>query len=168
MSDLPEKEFRTVIEDARARHTAVIGLLYFTDTQAMLLLRLYVTLGIATVSGSAAGFSSSQFVSRPVAWALVTASLLFVLGSSICLWALRGVVINLPGRKADFWKWAIRDDVDRQQILAAYLDNLEGKNEINDKANRNSAGALSWAKVCGALAPLIALIVGAAAAHFKF
>lgn len=45
---MPEKtDWKLVIEDARTRHAAVVNLIYFTDSQAMNLLRLYVTVASA-------------------------------------------------------------------------------------------------------------------------
>lgn len=162
MATLADTEFRTVIEDARARHAAVVALIYTTDTQAMALLRLYVTLGIAAASGAAAGFGASAAITRPAAWALVVGAVIFVIGAGLCLRALRSAAINLPGRKPDFWEWAMLPNIDRAAVLAAYLDNLKVKGIANDRCNASSATALKWAKRCGAVAPLGALLAAAA------
>lgn len=168
MADLAEKEFRTVIEDSRARHTAVVGLLYATDAQSISLLRLYATLGIATASGAAAGFGSSALISRPLAWALSAGALGFVIGAGFCLRALRPCNINLPGRTADFWEWGLEPGVDQASVLSAYLRNLKIKGEANLAHNKASANALKWAKRCSVATPICALVAAAAASLFGF
>ena len=168
MAALAESEFRTIIEDARTRHAAVVALMYVTDTQAMSLLRLYVTLGIATASATAAGFGPSAMFARPVAWALAVGAIIFMIGAAFCLRALRPSKINLPGRKAEFWTWAMLPNVERDTVLAAYLDNLQEKGAMNDGCNARAADALKWAKRCGAIAPLGALLLGATALCWNF
>jgi len=171
MAQLDETEFRTIIDDVRTRHAAVVALIYMTDRQAMGLLRLYVTLGMATATGAAAGFGTistgQAFVSRPVAWALAAATIVLLAGSGFCLRTLRGSDINLPGRTADFWNWGARPDIGRSEVLTAYLDNLAVKAKQNNDLNTATAAALSHAKNCGAVAPLAALVIGAAAATWS-
>lgn len=165
MAELFETEFRTVIEDARTRHAAVLALIYFTDQQAMGLMRLFMTVGIATASGAAAGLTSSTLLPRPAGWALLAATLVFSVGAALCLMAMRSANINLPGRGADFWLWALDEaQVDREKALRAYLANLRDKLAMNNQTNARSAAALTAAKWCAALAPLAALLSAAAAA----
>lgn len=154
MAQLAETEFRTVIEDARARHAAVVMLIHQTDTQAMNLLRLYVTLTIATASGAAAMVNSA---SGALVTALVAMSIVLAAGSAFCLRALRSGAINAPGRDPDFWLWALHPDVDRDAALRAYLDNLKAKLELNRNLNQNTATALTWSKRCGVAAPLLGI-----------
>ena len=61
----------------------VVALIYFTDQQAMSLLRLYVTLSIATVSGAAAGFSGMSSIPLTAAWALLASTIVFVIGAAL-------------------------------------------------------------------------------------
>lgn len=160
---LADTEFRTVLEDARARHAAVVALIYATDTQGIGLLRLYVTLGIACASGTAAGLGPTPLFERPLAWAFAAAAITVVVGAGFCLRCLRATRVNLPGRDADFWLWAIKSEVGRPDILIRYLENLSDKGAANLDRNAYSADALKWAKRCGIAAPVVALVVGAAA-----
>jgi hypothetical protein len=156
-----ESEFRTIIEDARTRHAAVITLIYTLDAQALGLLRLYTTLGIATVSGGIAGLiDSANIVPRPLAWSLLSVSIVLLVGAALCLLCLRSTKVNLPGRDPDFWQWAMRPDVGRSQVLAGYLENLKTKAADNLATNDISSKALKAAKVCCVIAPLVALVVG--------
>ena len=168
MAPLDETEFRTIIEDARARHGGIVNLIYVTDQQAMLLLRLYATLGIATSSGAIAGLVGQPMIARPLAWALVAASITLILGAALCLRVLQAARINVPGRDPEFWLWALRDDIDRKTALRGYLENLQVKIAANRSLNIKTATALKWAKRCGAAMPIAALMTGAAAMRWPF
>lgn len=162
MANLAESEFRTIIEDARTRHAAVISLMYAIDIQAIALLRLYVTLGIATASGTIAGLGPSALFPWPAAWALGGGTAVLVAGAAFCLRALKPARINLPGRNPEFWIWAVSAEVEREAVLRSYLDNLHAKGAVNSDINLRAARALTWAKRCGAVAPLGALLFGGA------
>jgi len=167
MPDLSKTEFRTVIEDARARHGALVALIYATDTQALSLLRLFTTLAVATGSGAIAAFASASIYSLPIAASLGTATIIFVAGASLCLAALKAARISLPGRKADFWKWAVNPKIKKTNVLSAYLSEAEIQYVRNQRLNATTSKALKWAKRCTAAAPAFALLAGAAAIFWK-
>jgi hypothetical protein len=158
--DLAKDDLRTVIEDARARHAAVVALIYFTDSQAMGLLRLYGTLAIATASATAAGFGNTMIIAQPLTWAFAAATAVLVVGSAFCMLGMMPGRINLPGRGADFWLWGLDPAVDRERLLRAYLDNLKERGALNDKLNTRTARALRAAKYCAAIAPVSAISAG--------
>jgi 4-alpha-glucanotransferase len=166
--DIEKDDFRTVIEDARVRHGAVVGLIYQTDNQALALLRLYATLVVATASGAIASLGPSASLPRPLGWALIAATLVLAVGSSLCLMALRSSRINLPGRSADFWRWAASEDITRRHALDAYLATLETKGASNNKINARTATALKWAKLCSLVLPIAMLTAGWLAAVRAF
>jgi hypothetical protein len=155
-------EIRLAIEDARARHAAVVALIYFTDTQAMGLLRLYATLALATASGGTVTFTSHAPFSRSLALALAAATMVLVVGAAFCLRAMRSGVISLPGRPADFWLWAMGPDVNQHDWSRKYLDNLAEKASLNEKLNAGSARALQLAKFCALILPIATAAGGAA------
>jgi len=165
---LEKDDFRTIIEDARARHAAVVALIYFTDSQALSLLRLYVTLGIATASGAAAGLSQATLIPRPVGWALVATTIVLAAGAAFCIASMRSGAINLPGRGPEFWLWAQHPNLDRAAVLKAYLDNLSAKTETNKKLNAVNGRAYQYAKLCSVAVPLAALIAGGASLLWRF
>jgi hypothetical protein len=160
MADLAETEFRTVIEDARAKHAAIVNLMLVSDAQAIGLLRLYVPLAIATASGMFAA-TGAPFHSYSLAMALMAMSTTLLVGSGFCLYALRPVVVNLPGREPAFWIWAMRADVSAEDALTAYLDQLDTKQEQNRAVNMTTVFALRWAKICGLLAPVMGVACAA-------
>jgi len=156
MANLAEGEFRTVIEDARASMGGRCLMYAMTG-------RLCPCCGSTSLWESPRllvrrGFGSTALVTRPMAWALVAGAAIFVAGAGFCLKALQSSRINLPGRKADFWQWAMLPDVERAAVLNAYLDNLKEKGAANDACNARSANALKWAKRCGAFAAIGALL----------
>jgi hypothetical protein len=157
---LDKDDFRVIIEDTRTRHAAVVALIYFTDGQAMALLRLYVTLGIATASGAAAGFSGTLMIPRPVGWALAVATVVLTVGAAFCLRAMQSGAISLPGRRAGFWQWAITPEVTRDEVLRGYLENLVAKTAQNDALNARTAKAHAYAKRCSVMVPIAALAAG--------
>ena len=154
-----EKQF--AIEDARVRHAALLQMLLFTDTQAMSLLRLYATLGVAAASGATAGFVGSFLtVPDPFAFALFGAAAVFFVGCLFSLWAMRTANVSLPGRGAEFWLWATDPKVTFDHALDSYLKELAGKGDMNLAVNTRAAFHLRSAKRCGAWSPVVAFAFG--------
>ena len=124
---------RVVIEDARHRHAGVVGLILAQDARALALLRVYVTIGVAAAAGAVGVLlTPAPSLPRPVGWALLAVVVSLSLGSYWCFRVMRTTPINIAGRKADFWLWAIRPDVTTAAVLQAYLENLQTKNNEND------------------------------------
>lgn len=157
-NDLADKDFRTVIEDARARHAAVLSLMYAMDGQGMSLLRIYATIAVATAAGAAAGLSNPSTFSHSLTGALMVATIVLCSGSYFCLAALWPSRINLPGRNADFWQWALLPDVSRADVLNAYLAKLSDKGKANTAINQKAARNLERAKYCAIVTPLAMLV----------
>jgi hypothetical protein len=160
-------EFRTIIEDTRARHGALVALIYATDAQALSLLRLFTTLAMATASGAIAAVASVSKYYVPLAASLSAATVIFVIGAALCLVALRAARVSLPGRKADFWKWAVNPKIKKAKVLSAYLAEAEKQYTLDQRLNVTASTALKWAKVCTASAPILALLVGVGAVFYK-
>lgn len=160
MNPIDKEDFKTIIEDARARHAAVINLIFFTDRQAMTLLRLYLTFGIASASGAVASFGTNAAVPKALGYALLAAAGCMVIGIFFCLRAMQTTTINFPGRPANFWQWALNRE--REEVIKAYLENLVEKNALNDTTVEKTGKAYGRAKGIAFITPLIALAVGLA------
>ena len=154
---LTDEQWRFALEDARTRHEAVVSLLYANDQTAMSLLSLYVTLGLATVTGFIATLAKDSVVPIVFAIPLFFVTLDFALGSYFCLAAVKTSRVNMPGRNPDFWIWASQKDVTAEESYQQYLENLKGKRALNDDVNRESSVQLRRAKLCEAGAPFVAL-----------
>lgn len=157
-------DWKIAIEDARHRHAAVIAVIYFTDSQAMALLRVYVTVGLATAAGAVASFTgSAAALPQPVGFALASATIMLAVASWFCFRAMDTTSINPPGRGAEFWLWVIEQDVARDDFARRYLQNLVTKTEANLAINKLTSSRLSRARKCAVWVPLVSLAVGVGA-----
>lgn len=147
-----------VLEDLRARHQAVVDLIYFTDTQATTLLQLYVTVGLALGTGGVSALTGNAPLPLAVGWGLVASTVPLLAGCFHCLRATAARSLNLPGRGAEFWRWASTEGLSEEDVLDAYLANLEVKQVANNDLNQITAGALKRAKRAGAVAPIVLVV----------
>jgi hypothetical protein len=159
---LNSEELRFAIQDARTRHAAIVELIYATDRQAMALLGLYITLGLASASGFVAGLNSDSIVPAELAAALFVAVLMFFAGIMLCFRAMKLVDINLPGRTADFWIWADGPSLDATKAYREYLQELDQKHATNDKVSNYASIKLAWAKRIGLWTPMVSAAGGIA------
>lgn len=154
---------RVIIEDARMRQAAVVALIGAIDSQAMRLMRLYVTLGVASAAaGIGTLFAKEPALPAALGWALLGGTASLGAGMWLCFRVMKPGPISLPGRRPDFWLWAMRDDVASDDVLRAYLQNLSEKIAQNDRVNKAMASQMKWAKLAGLLAPAIAIVIGVA------
>lgn len=157
---LKDDDWKLALEDARFRHNALMQLLYINDGQAVTLLRLYLTMTIAAAGAAASIFLGTWALPREFAWALSSAALLLIISAGCCSLATMGRGVNLPGRGAEFWLWAAREEVDREEAFRTYLTNLKEKHEVNRRRNERQANALLAGKIGGLLVVPIAFAVG--------
>lgn len=154
MAKLDADRLKVILEDTRARHDAMVKLIYHNDRLAMSLLTLYATLGTAGASAAVAAYK--EYFALSVA--LATAALVSVVGAGLCFWALRSIDIALPGRAPDFWTWSLDRRVTEKHLINGYLSESEKQYQANKRANRQAANALQLAKACAALSPIIVLL----------
>lgn len=157
---LADEDLKIAIDDARARHAAIVQLIYFTDSQAMSLLNYYTTIGVAAATGAVAALSTDTILPRAAGWALASAVPFSVAAALLCFFAMRTTRINLPGREADFWIWGMNPAIDRKRVFIEYLNNLKSKNELNTRTNERTGRTLRAAKISGIAIPLISLASG--------
>ncbi len=148
------------MNDLRARHQAVIDLICFNDQRATEFLRLYVTVALAAGAGAISAFAGDQLLTKATGWGLLASLIPLAAGCFYCLEASKSAVLNLPGRGAEFWKWAGGDEVSEQAVIQAYLENLEAKQKANNEINYRSARDLAQAKQAGIVAAMVGLVVG--------
>jgi hypothetical protein len=165
---LADEDLKTAIDDARARHVAVVQLIQIADTHAMSLLTFYTTLGVAAATGAAAGLSNAALLPRAAGWALASVVPVAVFSAVFCFLAMRTTRLNLPGREAKFWLWALDPAVARRDVFVEYLKNLATKNELNNRVNERTGGFLRIAKLSGIAIPVISLSVGLSALWLRF
>ena len=166
MPDISGDLFKVGLDDARARHAAVVNLILFTDTQALGLLRLYIPLGIATASGAVASFSKNPTIPVAAGVALAAATVCLIVASWLCFRAMATTKINLQGRGAEFWEWAA--DQSASDTFRHYMQNLKAKQAENNKLNARTARMLDFAKKCAIASPAFAAVAGSIAVWAGF
>lgn len=153
---LERDDLKTAIEDARHRHNAVIQLMLASDNQALSLLRLFLTIALATAAGSVSTVASSL----PLSVALGSATVSMFAAAVFCFRVIETTAINLPGRGAEFWLWGLDTPENRETVFRQYLTTLSDKHEQNNKANARQAKALRHAKWCALATIPVAAVAG--------
>jgi hypothetical protein len=157
---LKSDEVKLALDDVRARQIALLQLIYFTDQQAIGLLRLYVTVGVAAATAASAGFSGNSSITMAAAVALSVVALLLLIGCLYCYRAMATAKIGLPGKGPEFWTWALdHPDVNLSYVVSQYLEQTRAILEQDRDTNRVTANALKRAKQLGAAALAAALLV---------
>ncbi len=159
-----DDEWKTAIDDARQNHAAVIDLIFFTERKALGLVRLYITLALASAGGAVEGLSTSTLLSTSSGLGLMFASFVFGYGSWKCFRTMRISKISLPGKPAEFWLWAQDSAIEKADFVGTYLQQLHDSNQVNDELNRRMSSDLSAAMNAGLAAPVVAVSIGALAA----
>ena len=158
---LDKDELKIAIEDARARQSALVSLIYFIDTQAMNFLRCYITIEAGAVSLLVAAAASSWTFKAEICGSAIGILATTLIASFYCFRAMPTANITLPGRGAEFWVWALDKDIEHDDVAKTYLRDLEKSTTSNREVNARSARALQFAKLWGAVSPLVG--VGGAA-----
>src|SRR6267378_2329459 len=122
---LDKIDAKVIIDDVRTRHAAVLQLIYFTDTQATSLMRIYVVIGLAGASGAAAGLSNSATIPRAMGVAFAAAAITAVIGAALCMRAMAPSDVGFPGREPTFWRWAMDQGLSDADAIATYLARAE-------------------------------------------
>lgn len=141
---------KIMLDDIRARDVALQNMLLATDRQAVSLFRVYVTLAAAIISASVAGIMRDD--SLIDSWVLIGVGLTasgLALACWFCIWAIRTAKVGLPGKGAEFWQWARRDDIEDDVALDAYLAQTLEAQSVNLEVNRRSSSCLRKAKRLG-------------------
>lgn len=155
-----DDHLKLALEDARGRHAAVIELTLFIDRQAMQLLRLFVSLAIATAGAALAGLGESAIVPPALAWGFGAAALTLVAGSVACLRTMAPAKVPLPGEGADWWLYSVDHGGSFRNVAMSYLRRTDEFTRKARTLNETSGSRMKWAKRAGWLAPLIALAAG--------
>ncbi|GEM_PF-2273648 len=156
-----DDDWKIAIEDARFRHNAVLGLIYAADNQAMGLLRLYLTIALATSTGAASSLLEGSKIPPTIGFSLLAVTATLIWSSWQCFKTIEVADINMPGRGAEFWLWAADNNIERKKYAYEYLKTLAEKHKLNNQINNRQTRALRRAKLGGISSPVIAFIAGA-------
>ncbi len=162
---LAKVDLKNILDDVRARDVALLGSIVALDRQALALFRIYVTLAVALGSAAVAGaYSSSGNVSAWIIYGAASAACGLAVACHFCIVTVRSAKLGVPGKNADFWRWAIRDDVTEQYLIEAYLELSEKAQQQNYSVNDNSTRSMRIAKRLGIASVLIGGVVALAGA----
>lgn len=154
---------KLAIDDARQRQKALFDLILATDRQAMTFFGFCISIAAASVAGFVASWSPDSRIPAPAASALLVIFLGFGFAGFLCLRVMKSAPIGLPGRKAEFWKWALATEANGEASALAYVDAVEVTYSENAKNNRRMARLLEQARLsviaACALAPFVGLLV---------
>lgn len=154
---MAEIDMKTVLDDTRARHHALTGLILYTDRQATLLFRTFITVTLATSAAAASVLLNPAWQYLDVwRWGLVGIAASFGLACIACLRAMAPADIGLAGHGADFWLWATKDGSIHERTLAQYLTRTKEAQERDLAINEKAGKALNWAKRLALYSPAIA------------
>ncbi|MCV9934774.1 hypothetical protein OIU35_00215 [Boseaceae bacterium BT-24-1] len=149
-------ELKNILDDVRARDAALLNMIVAIDNHSLALFRIYVTLAVALASAAVVGSASTTGrVDAWTVWGAGSAALGLALACHFCILSIRSVKLGVPGKNADFWQWAIREDVTYEAMLEAYLQYSDQTQQQNYRVNDHSTKCLKIAKRLGVASVIV-------------
>jgi hypothetical protein len=159
----PDKVPETAIQDIARYQEQLLKMILHHDDRALRVLSLYVTVLGALVT-AAFGLHQAHALSAYAGILMGGTALSLGVGCAFAYRAAWTARIFLPGRKSDFWNWALEYEQDIREAALAYaaqaVDIVTNNERVADRAATN----LARAHVCGVAAPFI----GTACAVFAY
>jgi hypothetical protein len=154
---------KIILDDVRSRDVALLTILLATDRQAVALFRVYVTLAAALISAAVAGaIKANEAVDVWITVGVGLSASGLARACWYCIVAIKTAKVGMPGKGAEFWQWARRDDISEDVALDAYLNQALTAQDTNIEVNRRSSNCLRMAKRLGvgsvALGAIVLLI----------
>lgn len=142
------------IKDVTTFQECLLGLMHHNDDKAIRILGIYLaTIGAVVTAGFA--LNAAKLLSPALTGFLIGGGIALLGGCLFAYAAAWRAEIYLAGRKPDFWRWAVDNDLTPEDVLPYYLDQAEACIEHNERLNRRSARMLSKSYLCGVSAPLV-------------
>jgi hypothetical protein len=151
---LPEKVPETAIQDIARYQEQLLKMILHHDDRSLRVLSLYVTVLGAFVT---AAFALNQAHALNAYTAILMGGAALSLGVG-CAFAYRAAWtarIYLPGRKSDFWTWALENEQDIRETALAYARQAIDIVAHNERIADRAANRLARAYLCGVAAPFI-------------
>jgi len=154
-----QKVSEIAIPDIARYQEQLLRMILHHDDRALRVLSLYVTVIGALVTAFFA-LRQAQILTSYVVVTMVAAGLSLLIGCVLSYRAAWTARIYLPGRKPDFWIWAIENEQDIRATALAYAMQAREIISHNENVADRAANRLTKAYIAGLAAP----IVGAASA----
>lgn len=144
---MAKPELKNILDDVRARDAALLGMIVAIDNHALALFRSFTTLTVALATASVIGATSSTIrIDALVIWGTGVAALGLAIASWYCILSIRSSKLGVPGKNADFWQWALRDDVNDAHLIEKYLEYSNTSQQQNFLVNDHATKCLKAAK----------------------
>jgi hypothetical protein len=160
---LPEKVADTAIGDIARYQEQLLKMILHHDDRALRVLTLYVTVLGALVTASFA-LNQARALNAYAGIAMGGAALSLFVGCGFAYRAAWTARIYLPGRKPDFWTWALDNELDICATALAYAQQAVEIIANNERIADRAANRLARAHLWGIAAPFI----GTALALFAY
>lgn len=160
---LPDKVPETAVQDIARYQEQLLKMIIHHDDRALKVLSLYVTVVGALVTAIFA-LKQSTLLTPYLVILIGGMALTLLVGCAFAYRAAWTARIYLPGRKPDFWTWALENDQDIRETALAYAKQAVEIIAHNEKLSDRAANRLTRAYVCGLAAPF----VGTGLALFAF
>jgi hypothetical protein len=153
----PEKVAELAVQDVARHEEQLVKLILFHDDRALRLLAAYVPVIVALVA-AAVGLNQSDRLTIYTGFFIGGTAASFFVGCLCAYAAAWTVPIFLPGRKPQFWSWALEHEIDLRSTAQAYVGQSIQVIAHNERQCNRASLHLKKAYQCG----IAALFVGAA------
>jgi hypothetical protein len=154
---------KLAIQDVVRYQEQLSKLIFFHDEKGHKVLSIYVTIIAAIVTGAFALNQIGQFGLYTKLF-LGSTAISFLFGCVFAYTTAWTAPIFIPGRKPDFWIWALENEQDLRETATAYLDQSIETVRFNEALSNRSSRRLEKAYTCGIAAPF----AGAAAVWLAY
>jgi hypothetical protein len=155
----PDKVPEAAIQDLARYQEQLLKMILHHDDRALRVLSLYVTILGALVT-AAFGLKQSAALSVYAGIIMCGAALSLLVGCSFAYRAAWTARIYLPGRKSDFWTWALENQQDIRETALAYAQQAVEIVTHNERLADRAATCLAKAHLCGIAAPFVGTAMG--------
>ena len=145
------------LQDTVRYQEHLFRLLIHNDDRALRILSIYGTIIGLLITVAFALNQAKALGPYPIVF-MATAAVFLALGCVFAYLAGWSADIYLPGRKPDFWKWALDNDQDPRSVVAAYIEQAAQSIANNERISNRAARRLERGYVCGVLALPVATI----------
>ncbi|RYX88241.1 MAG: hypothetical protein EON84_17115 [Bradyrhizobiaceae bacterium] len=149
-----EKVAEIALQDVVRYQEHLLKLIQFHDEKSHKVLAVYISI-LAAVTTISFGLNQIGQLSLFLKCFLGGSALSVLLG---CAWAYTAAwtaEVYLPGRKPDFWFWALRNEQDVRETVTAYLNQSEAMIAVNEAVSTRSSTRMTRAYLCGLAAPFV-------------
>lgn len=162
MNDL----MKLALDDVRQRQKSLFDLILSTDRQAMTFFGFCVSICIASGTGAATALMTESKIPTGAGAALVCVSVGFLIAGFYCLETMKTVDIGLPGRRSEFWEWALKFNDENDSSVSEYIKEAGRIYDRNSATSDSMAKSLGNAKRAAGIALLLAAPAGLAVEYW--